>query len=28
VVPFLVLVPTVMSAFYQIAEVRRLQIEL
>lgn len=28
VVPFLVLVPTVMSCFYQIAEVRRLQIEL
>ena len=27
VVPFLVLVPTVMSCFYQIAEVRRLQIE-
>jgi len=27
VVPFLVLVPTVMSVFYQIAEVRRLQIE-
>lgn len=28
VVPFLVLVPTVMSCFYQMAEVRRLQIEL
>lgn len=28
VVPFLLLVPTVMSAFYQIAEVRRLQVEL
>lgn len=28
VMPFLVLVPTVMSCFYQIAEVRRLQIEL
>lgn len=28
VLPFLVLVPTVMSCFYQIAEVRRLQIEL
>ena len=28
VVPFLVLVPTVMSCFYQIAEVRRLQVEL
>lgn len=28
VVPFLLLVPTVMSSFYQIAEVRRLQIEL
>ncbi len=28
VVPFLVLVPTVMSCFYQIAEVRRLRIEL
>lgn len=28
VVPFLLLVPTVMSTFYQIAEVRRLQIEL
>ena len=28
VVPFLVLVPTVMSCFYQIAEVRRLQIDL
>ena len=27
VVPFLVLVPTVMSCFYQIAEVRRLRIE-
>lgn len=27
VIPFLVLVPTVMSCFYQIAEVRRLQIE-
>ncbi len=27
VVPFFVLVPTVMSCFYQIAEVRRLQIE-
>ncbi|MDO8631083.1 MAG: hypothetical protein Q7R41_11385 [Phycisphaerales bacterium] len=28
VVPFLLLVPTVMSCFYQIAEVRRLQIDL
>ncbi len=28
VVPFLLLVPTVMSSFYQIAEVRRLQVEL
>lgn len=28
VVPFLLLVPTVMSTFYQIAEVRRLQVEL
>ncbi len=28
VLPFLLLVPTVMSCFYQIAEVRRLQIEL
>ena len=28
VVPFLLLVPTVMSSFYQIAEVRRLQAEL
>ena len=28
VIPFLVLVPTVMSCFYQIAEVRRLQVEL
>ncbi len=28
VVPFLVLVPTVMSCFYQLAEMRRLQIEL
>ncbi len=28
VVPFLVLVPTVMSCFYQMAEVRRLQVEL
>jgi len=28
VVPYLVLVPTVMSCFYQMAEVRRLQIEL
>jgi len=28
VVPFLVLVPTVMSCFYQMAEMRRLQIEL
>lgn len=28
VVPFLLLVPTVMSTFYQIAEVKRLQVEL
>ena len=28
VVPFLLLVPTVMSCFYQVAEVHRLQIEL
>jgi len=28
VVPFLLMVPTVMSGFYQIAEVRRLQIDL
>jgi hypothetical protein len=28
VVPFLLLVPTVMSSFYQIAEVRRLQAEM
>jgi len=28
VVPFLVLVPTVMSCFYQMAEIRRLHIEL
>ena len=28
VVPFLLIVPTVMSSFYQIAEVRRLQVEL
>lgn len=28
VVPFLLLVPTVMSCFYQIAEVHRLQVEL
>ncbi len=28
VVPFVLLVPTVMSCFYQIAEVRRLQVEL
>lgn len=28
VIPFLVVVPTVMSCFYQIAEVRRLQVEL
>lgn len=28
VVPFMLLVPTVMSCFYQIAEVRRLQIDL
>ncbi|MBI1825403.1 MAG: hypothetical protein HY287_05570 [Planctomycetes bacterium] len=28
VVPFVLLVPTVMSCFYQMAEVRRLQIEL
>lgn len=28
VIPFLVLVPTVMSCFYQIAEIRRLQVEL
>lgn len=28
VVPFILLVPTVMSSFYQIAEVRRLHIEL
>jgi hypothetical protein len=28
VIPFILLVPTVMSCFYQIAEVRRLQAEL
>jgi hypothetical protein len=28
VLPFVLLVPTVMSSFYQIAEVRRLHIEL
>jgi len=28
VVPFLLLVPTVMSCFYQVADIRRLQIEL